>query len=163
MQVALLGALLKDYDEYGRPELWLCVTTLDLGLAEHRESRRRAAQQLARAGMIELCLAASEVDVSPARFHSGRASRVLLFARMPYGRSQRAHTLELRAEYEEQLGLLLDPAAEERDRIKAGRWVRWYEQPERRLTDLGDHAEPMTFDNSRSSSALKRLGDRHMG
>jgi hypothetical protein len=155
-----LDALREDYDEYGRPELWLCISTLDLGLGEHRESRRRAAHQLAKAGLIELCRAPSDVIASSGRFYSTRVSRSLLFARLPYGASHRAHTLELRAEYEEWIGVLLDPEAEQRDRAEADRWIRWYEQPERRLMDLGDELEVMKFNESVPSTAVRLLASK---
>lgn len=132
IQVAILKALRQDYDEYGRPELWLCISTLDLGPAVHRESRRRAAHQLAKAVLIDLCRAPSHVRATSGRFFSASVSRSLLFARLPYGPSHRAHTLELRAEYEKWLGVFVDPTAEQRDRVEADRWIRWYEQPEHR-------------------------------
>lgn len=154
VQIAILEALHEDYDEYGRPELWLCITTLDLGLNEHRESRRRAAHQLACAGLIELCRAPSEIHATSRRFHSSRMSRSLLFARLPYGRSHRTHTLELRAEYEEWLGVLLDPKAEQRDRVDAERWIEWYELQEHRLRDLGDDVELVTTASMPSSAVL---------
>lgn len=160
VQVAILEALEEDYDEYGRPELWLCISTLDLALNEHRESRRRAAHQLAQAGLIELCRAPSDIDARSHRFRSSRVLRSLLFARLPYGPSHRVHTLELRAEYEERLGVFLDLEAEERDRVDAERWIRWYEQPERRLSDLGDEVKLMTFNKPVPSSALRRLASR---
>lgn len=155
-----MDALQEDYDEYGRPELWLCISTLDLGLREHRESRRRAAHQLAQAGLIELCRAPSDVIASSGRFYSTWVSRSLLFARLPYGTSHRAHTLELRDEYEAWLGVLLDPEAEQRDRVEADRWISWYEQPERRLTDLGDEVALMKFNELNASSAVRLLASR---
>ena len=154
-----MEALQDDYDEYGRPELWLCISTLDLGLNEHRESRRRAAHQLAQAGLIELCRAPSDINAPSLRFHSSRVSRSLLFARFPYGPSHRTHTLELRAEYERWLDVLLDPDAEQRDRVDAERWITWYERPESRLTDLGDEVTLMTF-KAMPSSAVQRLASR---
>jgi hypothetical protein len=86
----------------------------------------------------------------------------LLFARPPYGPSHRTHSLELRAEYVARLEVLFDPEAEERDRIEAQRWINWYEQPEYRLTDLGDHAQPMTFNGQPPSSAVLRLASRRV-
>lgn len=154
IQVAILEALRQGYDEYGRPELWLCISTLDLGLAVHRESRRRAAHQLVKAGLIELCRAPSHVLATSGRFYSTRVSRSLLFARLPYGPSHRAHTLELRGEHEVWLGVLLDRSAEQRDRVEADRWIRWYEQPEGRLTDLGDEVELIRFTKPTPDSAV---------
>ena len=37
------------------------------------------------------------------------------------------------------------PVGEQRDRVEADRWIRWYEQPEGRLTDLGDEVELIRF------------------
>lgn len=141
VQVAILDALRERYDEHGRPELWLCISTSDLGLGEHCESRRRAAYQLAKAGHIELCRASSGVVSQSHRFYSTSVLRSLLFARLPYGPLHRAHTLEMRAEYEGWIGVFLDPRAEQRDRAEAAHWIRWYEQPEGKMTDLGDEPE----------------------
>jgi hypothetical protein len=136
-------ALLREVEtcnEFGRPELWLCVTLLDLGLGEHPESRRRAAHQLAASGQIEL---AQAVDCVPSRsdwFASPHVRRTILFARHPFGPDQQLHASELHEEYQENLALWLDPQTGSLERVRARDWIDWYEGMESRLFNLGEHA-----------------------
>lgn len=133
IQRGILSALSATYDPYGRPELWLCVSTLNLGLEVHRESKRRAAHQLARQGLIEVRSAPATVAAKSDYFEASRLRRKLVFARFPLGAEHCQHVVELRREYEAFQDVLNDPEAEQRDRTDALRWIDWYEQPERWL------------------------------
>ena len=139
VQKALLREV-ESCNEFGRPELWLCVTLLDLGLGEHPESRRRAAHHLAALGEIELAQAVDYVPSQSDWFASQYVRRTLLFARQPYGPAQQLHAAELREEYEENLSLWLDPQTGSLERGLARKWLDWYEAMEKRLVDLGGDA-----------------------
>lgn len=139
MQRALLREV-ETCNELGRPELWLCVTQLDLGLGEHPESRRRAAHQLAAAGRIELAQAVEYVPSGSDWFAASQVRRTMLYARQPFGPDQQLHAAELHEEYLENLDLWLDPRAGSFERAHARQWMDWYEDMEIRLTDLGEDA-----------------------
>ncbi|MBC2934703.1 hypothetical protein [Nocardioides sp. zg-1228] len=106
-----------------RPELWLCVTTVDLGLGEHRESRRRAAHGLAAAGRIEL--RAAEVPVQCRGEH--QAIRRLLFARLPVSADDLNDAAELRARARRTQTRMWDAIAAGPEYKRLHAWMRWYD------------------------------------
>lgn len=124
VQRALLKAVHGPWIDH-RPELWLCVSTLDLGLGEHRESRRRAAHALARAEELELCTTLG--------FHT---ARTVLVARLPMGDASRTYVNDLRREYQEHRRAMLDAPFDSAEREHHLRWLDWYDRPYLENSDL---------------------------
>ena len=130
VQVALYAEVLAHYSDL-RPELWLCVSTHELGLGEHRESRRRAARTLAREGVIEVRTAPVPVEPSSPFYAVSGIERRQLFARLPLGPVSREYVREIRQEYLENLSIYLGVDDRGRDEIEAAlRWTQWYSAPE---------------------------------
>ncbi|PWN03036.1 hypothetical protein DJ010_11755 [Nocardioides silvaticus] len=129
MQRALLRAVEDVWTDL-RPELWLCVTTVDLNLGEHRESRRRAAHGLAAANHVELRLA--DISVRSQLAQRGWTRREMLFARLPAGEATLEYAAELRAEYHDHLTGMWTSGPNEVQYREHYRWVTWYTEPERR-------------------------------
>lgn len=136
MQRELLRAVEDAYSEL-RPELWMCVSTLNLGLGEHPESRRRAAHQLEAAGFIELRIGTASICSASDWFNSDQVTRKRLFARLPYGRASRDHAQELYDEYTQHMEEYLAPTASHGERAAALRWIIWYEAAEASGHNLG--------------------------
>lgn len=126
VQYALLRALEREYEEI-RPELFLCISTLDLGLDEHRESRRRAAHNLEAAGLIELVRGNALVKSGSEHFHHDDVFRLHLYGRLPYGELAMEDAIKLREEYERHVEVMLDFEASMGERNSAASWVTWYD------------------------------------
>lgn len=136
MQRALLAAVEDTWTDL-RPELWLCVTTVDLGLGEHKESRRRAAHGLAAINLIELITA--KVWVPSESAIQGAVRRPLLFARLPMGAASKVYAKELRTEHRQhQHAMWGSDNMGGADFKRHSQWIKWYEGPEYRGEDVYD-------------------------
>lgn len=160
VQYALLSAVEQAYSEL-RPELFLCLSTLDLGLNEHPESRRRAAHQLEAAGLIELRKAWAFLPSDSEHFRSGHVRRVQLYGRLPYREADMRGALELNEEYEQHMVDMLNPESTVGERSDALNWVLWYEAPLVGLDFLGfEMAQGHVTNHTLSPTAALRLYPR---
>lgn len=127
-----LLAVVREIKTELRPERWIEVTRLELGLGEHRESRRRAAHSLSRKGLIELCTARDSVTAAHAdralRRGSWQTRRRLLYARLPLSADEASHAQELRKEYLHHRNTWWDDSLPMEERVQAQKWVQWYEE-----------------------------------
>ena len=133
VQRALLKAVQDTWTDL-RPELWLCVTTVEIG---NREARRRAAHKLSEAGLIELALAEAPVDSLNAL--QGYAWRQMLFVRLPAGDATRAYARELRDEFRETQQAMYAAVLNSAEQRRLQAWIAWYQAPTDRadVFDLG--------------------------